>query len=89
LNAAQSPEVFASVSDIMKKDMANVIEENQKSVDSFPAAVTKLYGFAGGQGSAQAQTTVQSNGQTYNVGQVYNDGTADWTVDAQGNWTKK
>ena len=33
--------------------------------------------------------TVQSNGQTYNVGQVYNDGTANWVVDAQGNWTQQ
>ena len=33
--------------------------------------------------------TVQSNGKTYNVGQVYNDGTANWTVDASGKWTKQ
>jgi hypothetical protein len=55
-------------------------------------------GFVKGAGSAYApltpqpgdtQNTVQSNGGTYVVGQVYNDGTADWVVDAQGNWTKK
>lgn len=33
--------------------------------------------------------TVQSNGQTYIVGQVYNDGTANWVVDAQGHWTQQ
>ncbi len=33
--------------------------------------------------------TVQSNGQTWIVGQVYNDGTANWTVDANGKWTKQ
>ena len=89
ISAAQSPEAFASVTEMMKKDMQNVVNENAKAVDSFPAAVTKLYGFAGGQGSTATPTTVQSNGQSYNVGQVYNDGTANWTVDAQGNWTKQ
>lgn len=40
-------------------------------------------------GSSSAQT-VQSNGQTYSVGQVYQDGSgAKWTVDASGNWTKQ
>lgn len=39
-------------------------------------------------GQSRSQT-VQSNGQTYVVGQVYNDGTANWTVDAQGNWRKQ
>lgn len=33
--------------------------------------------------------SVTSNGQQYIVGQVYNDGTANWKVDAQGNWTKQ
>jgi len=33
--------------------------------------------------------TVQSNGQTYVVGQVYNDGTANWTIDINGVWKKQ
>lgn len=33
-------------------------------------------------------TTVTSNGQSYNVGQIYNDGTSNWTVDANGTWTQ-
>lgn len=32
--------------------------------------------------------TVKSNGQDYIVGKVYNDGTANWTVDINGKWTK-
>lgn len=32
---------------------------------------------------------VVSNGQEYVVGQVYNDGVANWTVDANGNWSKQ
>jgi hypothetical protein len=92
INAAQSPEVFSSITDMMKSDMQNVIKRNNEAVNAFPAAVTKLYGFTGGQGGAPGgggATTVQSNGQSYNVGQVYNDGTGNWTVDAQGNWTKQ
>ena len=41
------------------------------------------------QPSANTTTTVKSNGQDYIVGQVYNDGTSNWTVDAQGKWTKQ
>jgi len=33
--------------------------------------------------------TVKSNGQEWVVGQIYNDGTANWVVDAQGNWSKQ
>lgn len=39
--------------------------------------------------SVSNSQTVQSNGQTYTVGQVYNDGTSNWTVDANGKWTKQ
>lgn len=33
--------------------------------------------------------TITSNGKQYIVGQVYNDGTANWTVDGNGKWTKQ
>ena len=38
---------------------------------------------------AGGSQTVQSNGQTYTVGQVYSDGTANWTIDTNGKWTKQ
>lgn len=52
------------------------------------ASVTDTSGGLGGSGS-DTSTTVTSNGQQYQVGAVYNDGTANWTVDAKGNWTKQ
>ncbi len=39
--------------------------------------------------SDSSGATVQSNGQSWTVGQVYNDGTGNWMVDAQGKWTKQ
>ncbi len=47
----------------------------------------KIYDLASGKTSSSQ--TIQSNGQTYEVGKVYNDGTANWTVDASGKWTKQ
>lgn len=38
--------------------------------------------------NANAGQTVKSNGKDYIVGQIYNDGTANWTIDANGKWTK-
>lgn len=33
--------------------------------------------------------TIKSNGKDWIVGQVYNDGTANWVVDVNGKWTKQ
>ncbi len=47
-----------------------------------------ILGTSGTNASSQGQT-VKVNGQSYTVGQVYSDGTGNWTVDAQGKWTKQ
>ena len=70
LNAAQSPEVLASVTDIMKKDMQNVIKENQKGVDAYPDAVQKLYGFLGSNGGQTQSSNVNNDDLDYSLQQI-------------------
>lgn len=70
-----TPEVFASNMAIVK----DFINNRKAGLDSLRYKSSTV---GGGQ-------TVQSNGQTYTVGQVYNDGTANWAVDASGKWTKQ
>ena len=60
-----------------------------QSVFSDIVGGTSNYNTIFGNGSGSTPTTVQSNGQTYTVGQVYNDGTSNWTVNASGTWTKQ
>jgi len=80
----------------LKQRLVNIKEIlKSKSAQGLNAFVNPL-GYYGNQfesgdftPSGQGQITVQSNGQSYIVGQVYNDGNADWVVDADGNWHKQ
>jgi len=86
LNTAQSPEAFKATVGAMKLDMANVVNEMNNSVSGISSSLgidtSKLSGNSN-------QQTVKSNGQDYIVGQIYNDGNANWTVDKNGKWTKQ
>jgi hypothetical protein len=86
LNSAMSTGQFNEVLGLMKKEadfrlksQADTIANLKKDSQNIGTIVKEA---AGGQ-------TVKSNGQDYIVGQVYNDGTANWTVDASGKWTKQ
>ena len=79
---ALKPEVFASNLGIVKDFLANRLAALKGQRYSSSTV-------SGSNQSSNSGQTVTSNGQQYIVGQVYNDGTANWTVDAQGNWTKQ
>ena len=49
----------------------------------------KIYDLATNLSSSTTSNTVNSNGKIWTVGQVYNDGKSNWTIDAQGNWKKQ
>lgn len=71
-----TPEVFASNMGVVKDFLKNRVDGLNK----------QRYSSSTVNNNSQ---TVTSNGQSYTVGQVYNDGTANWTIDANGKWTKK
>jgi hypothetical protein len=85
--AKGSIEGFQTALTASRSKMQTVLQD---SIDAQNKQVWKLFGVTKPDvSSGNTAQTVQSNGQTYNVGQIYNDGTADWTVDAKGNWSKK
>lgn len=88
---------FMSVSDnnqSIKNFITTAKQEMGNRNSGYQDAKDKMFGIIQnpqaslGSNSNQTQT-VQSNGQSYTVGQVYNDGTANWIVDANGKWTKQ
>lgn len=70
----------------------NQYNETARILDNIagkPIASEILIDYTGGIAKQTTGQQVQSNGQTYTVGQVYNDGTSNWVVDANGKWTKQ
>lgn len=87
LNEAMGRGQFNQILDVMKqesdfrlKSQADTIAGLKKDSQNIGSIVKE---------AATNGQTVKSNGQDYVVGQVYNDGVANWTVDANGNWSKQ
>lgn len=81
---ANSP--YAGQGDIVPDYQTNMVSYLNGDADASAALDASLTSPSDG-GTAGSQT-VDVGGSTYNVGQIYNDGTSNWTVDAQGNWTQ-
>lgn len=78
-----TPSQLQQVADRLNAEGTNAVNEAQGQVTKIQGQINDIIS------PKAASTTVQSNGSTYNVGVVYNDGTANWTVDANGKWTKQ
>lgn len=89
--------VGARGGEYIMKHFTDLIDVAKQSPENLRAALNEIKDYANsliseGKGGNQTPqtTTVQVNGQTYNVGQVYQDGSGvKWTVDANGKWTKQ
>lgn len=90
LSKGLSTAAIQSFADTAKQEMGNRTTSYDTALKSLFSSLTSITDTSGGLGgSSSSGQTVQSNGQSYIVGQVYSDGTSNWTVDAQGNWKKQ
>ncbi len=84
LNTAQTPAQLKEIMSAMEKEANYRLSSYQGTMANI---TNDLKSMGGNQSSNQ---TVKSNGQTYSVGQVYQDASgAKWTVDSSGKWSKQ
>lgn len=89
LNSAMSKGQFNEVLGLMKKEAQFRLNSQRDTLKSLEKDLSNV-GNVVSEAAKTGSQTVQSNGNTYTVGQVYRDGSgANWTVDANGKWTRQ
>lgn len=93
-----TPEARQFINDALDNRMASSEKAYKNIYDSYGERINKVTGRTDGKDyitdysaafKDKAVQTVKSNGQEWVVGKVYNDGTSNWVVDANGKWTKQ